>query len=138
MPTNSVGSRAQRGIRLSPNEVDVTVSFDTTDIANGVTIARLPADAMIDGVGTTVNVITAFNAGTTNVLVVGWGASLNELVAAGDVDESSATVQVAATGKGKITSGEVDVKAKYTYTGTAPTTGKARIRFTYSSGTRVL
>ena len=73
-------------------------------------------------------VVTAFNAGTTNVLTVGDGTTANKYLAAADVTEGTPGVYptggagpfVAETAAGTL-------RATYAQTGTAATTGSARV-----------
>jgi hypothetical protein len=73
-------------------------------------------------------VTTAFNAGTTNVLVLGDGTTANKYLAASDVTEGTPGVYpsggvgpfIAETAAGTL-------RATYTQTGTAATTGAARV-----------
>ena len=132
MATNVAGARGWGAHRIDPVPVEKTVSFNTSGIGAGVFWFRIPARAQITSC--LVNVETAFNAGTTNVLTIGYGASLNEIVAAGDVDESSATAQSVTTGNSLEFSEEKDVYVKYAQTGTAATAGKARIVLSYTVG----
>lgn len=75
-----------------------------------------------------VQVVTAFNAGTTNVIVVGDGTTANKYITASDVTEGTPGVYptggsgpfVAETVAGTLT-------ATFTQTGTAATTGAARV-----------
>lgn len=108
-----------------------TINFNDTGIGTGVRMGSLPAGAqLLQGV---VNVRTAFNAGTTNVLTVGTNASsYNNLAAAADVDETSATVQALPILKALYFSAAADVYAMYTQSGTAATTGVATIIIPYT------
>lgn len=134
MASNVAGGRgyAQFQPEMAPwSRLTTTVSYNSTNVSTGVFMGILPARAQIHLVQ--VNVETAFNAASTNVLVVGYGASLNEIVAAGDVDESSATTQAVTTGLSLEFSAEQKIYAKYTQTGTAATAGKARISIYFSA-----
>lgn len=87
-------------------------------------IGNVPKGAVV--IGTTVGITTVFNAGTTNVLIVGTSGDDDALVAAADVNEAAVAVtRVApATLAGAIAaSADTDVYVKYTQTGTAATTG---------------
>jgi hypothetical protein len=97
-------------------------------------IAALPEGAVI--LSAWVEVLEAFNAGTTNLLTVGNGA-----IGAGTADDYVATVTEGTPGVyGQATPGvpfaaltaDTDVYAYYTPTGTAPTTGKARAFIEYA------
>lgn len=112
------------------------VNFNDAGISTGVILGTLPAGAQITKVSA--NVITAFNAGTTNVLTVGTvGTAYNNLAAAGDIDETSATYQegVAATYGSVEFAVDTDVYIKYVQTGTAATTGQADVFLTYIPNT---
>ena len=134
MASNVAGGRgyAQFKPEMAPwSRLTTTVSYNSANVSTGVFMGILPARAQIHLVQ--VNVETAFNAASTNVLTVGYGASLNEIVAAGDVDESSATTQAVTTGLSLEFSSEQKIYAKYTQTGTAATAGKARISIYFSA-----
>lgn len=93
-----------------------------------VSLGTIPAGAII--LEAIVNVKTAFNAGTTNVLVVGHGASLNEQVAAGDVNEAATGVTRVPTVLAALSAAK-EIKAMFTQTGTAATTGAADVTVLY-------
>jgi hypothetical protein len=110
------------------------VTFDTANIGttNGVRFATLPAGSVV--LRTTANVTAAFNAATTNVLVVG--------VAADDDALMTSAVAVAGTIGVKVTNGpaatlttptaaDVGVFAKYTQSGTAASAGRAVVFVEY-------
>lgn len=103
------------------------VSFDTANIATGVIIGTLPSGAQV--VDAVVNVTTAFNAATTNVLTAGTvGASYDNIVGAADVTEgTTGGYRAAILTAGRQVAADTDVYARYTQTGTAATTGKATI-----------
>lgn len=73
-------------------------------------------------------VTTAFNAGTTNVLTLGNGVTANKFLAAADVTEGSTGVSPAG-GVGPFTAETVagTLTATFTQTGTAATTGAAKV-----------
>ena len=134
MPSNVAGGRgyAQFQPEMAPwSRLTTTVSYNSANASTGIFMGILPVRAQIHLIQ--VNVETAFNAGTTNVLTVGYGASLNEIVAAGDVDESSATTQTVTTGLSLEFTAEKKVYAKFVETGTAATAGKARISIYFSA-----
>lgn len=92
----------------------------------------LPTNAFLTSVQT--EVVTAFNAATTNVLTVGTTtANANEIVSAADVTEGTPGIYASTGGIGRslTASGPTNVYAKYTQTGTAATTGKAIITIQY-------
>lgn len=109
------------------------IAFNTAGIgtAQTVEVGQLPAGARIfDGV---VYVTTAFNGGSTNVLLVGTSATGNELIAAGDVTEATpAGYVMASTARGQVVpAGGYVVYAFYTQTGAAATTGAATVIISY-------
>lgn len=73
-------------------------------------------------------VLTAFNAGTTNVLTLGNGVTANKFLAAADVAEGTPGVSPAG-GVGPFTAETVagTLRATFTQTGTAATAGQARV-----------
>lgn len=104
------------------------VNFNDTGIGTGVYVGTLPAGAQI--VSTNVNIITGFNAGTTNVLT--WGmngpTTNNNMCAAGDVDETATglTLGIKPTGTALVPlAADSDLYAMFTQTGTVATTGQA-------------
>ncbi len=102
----------------------ISFAYNTTGISTGVFFVRLPKGAKL--ILNQMVLSAAFNAASTNVIVAGYGASLNELVAAGDIDESQATVQDAASGlKLAALTEDKDIYVKYTQTGTAADAGAA-------------
>lgn len=88
-----------------------------------VPIVDLPANVLITRV--IAEVVEAFNAGTTNVLTVGANAGADDLLGANDVTEGTTGFYESTTVKAKRLSAAATVKAKYAYTGDAPTAGKA-------------
>lgn len=91
-------------------------------------VVSLPAGAVI--LDSWVEVLTAFNAGTSNLITLGFGA-----IASGTADDLVATVNEAVPGVYPQTipgapfaalAAATDVYLYYTPGGTAPTTGRAR------------
>ena len=125
-----------------------TVNYNDTNISTGQRFGTLPANAYILAID--VDVTTAFNAATTNLLTVGTtSASSNELVA--DCATATACVSnhtttiatgvshlttaaglaVAISGGGTWTGLPMPLYVKYAQTGTAATTGSATFVVTY-------
>jgi hypothetical protein len=75
-----------------------------------------------------VQVTTAFNAATTNVITLGDGTTADKYLAAADVTEGSTNVSPTG-GKGPFAAetGAGTLRATYAQTGTAATTGAARV-----------
>lgn len=135
MATGTAGTQARvpTGQYLTYHYMRVT--YSDTGISSGVAMTGriLPTNAYI--VGTDVNVVTSFNAQTTNVLTVGInGTTANNIVASGDVDETVAaltkSISPSGTALGRI-SADSQVYVKYTQTGTAATAGVADIIIKY-------
>lgn len=118
------------------NTLRKTVNFNDTGISSGISFDNsIPQGAQITSV--IVDIETAFNAVTTNVLTVGQNStSYNDMVAAGDVDETvaGATSVPRGIGGSLARNGDITPFVKYTQTGTAATTGKAHITITYEGG----
>jgi hypothetical protein len=113
------------------------VAYNTA--ASGVQVSMssaLPANAQV--LFTTVAVQTVFNAGTTNVLIVGTAADDDALVDAAGASETAVGVtNVTPATLGGIMSSTADVELfwKYTQSGTAATTGAATITVVYAPNT---
>jgi hypothetical protein len=91
-------------------------------------LGTLPAGAVI--FAALIQVKTAFNAASTNVVTVGHSATTNAYVAAADVTEATPGAYV--TYLQTTLAAETTVNAYYTCTGTAPTTGSADVTLLYS------
>lgn len=106
-----------------------TVNFNDTGIASGV--KKFTLQASVDKpllLEFSAEVITAFNAVTTNVLTVGSDTTANQFLAAADITEGTPGFYPASNANKlyRITA-NTDIYVKYTQTGTAATTGKANI-----------
>ena len=133
--TSPVFPPSRRDPRQVSNTLKRTINFNDADIAAASFANSLPAGAFILRV--LVEIVTPFNAGTTNPLTVGTvGAAFNNIVADGDVNEAAAGVYEATRGLGRAlaAAGEVAVTAKYAPTGAAATTGQAVIVIEYEGG----
>lgn len=108
--------RQMGGVRL----LRATVNFSDSS----VTIGTLKVGEVV--IRAWADVLTVFNAGTTNVLTVGVTGTTNKYLAAADVTEGSTGVTPTG-GKGPFTAeaAAVDIVAAYAQTGTAATTGRA-------------
>jgi hypothetical protein len=138
MATNTaqVVPPARQDARQVPNTLKKTVNFNDTGISSGLAFDNsLPLGAFITRV--LVEIVTAFNAVTTNVLTVGTNSTTyNDIVAAADVNEGVAGVTEVTRGYGRSLAATADKTpyAKYTQTGTAATTGQAVIVIEYEGG----
>ena len=99
------------------------VNFDDTGVATGVVIGKVPANTTILRAIAVVD--TGFNAGTTNVLTVGFNDDVNNVLGADDITEGTP----AAYSKQLFIecNAEKTIKAKYTQTGTDASAGAARV-----------
>lgn len=102
--------------------------FNTTGIGSGVKMCTISADASHPVLlEIFAEVITAFDAGTTNVLTAGTdAASGDQLLAAGDITEGTPGFYPAAnaTVKKRLIA-DTDIYLKYTQTGDAAEAGNA-------------
>lgn len=125
VPTRDIGYNVIQAI-------SATVNFNTLGIgtADTVVVGKLPAGAQC--LTATVRVNTAFNALTTNVLTVGSAAGSDaDIVADGDVDETSTGATSVVRPAGLTFAADTTIYAKYTQSGTAATTGSAVITIPY-------
>jgi len=131
MATNTAGVVARELPFQAVHYMRMDVAYNTTGISTGVAMpAYLPAGALI--LSTNVYVTTAFNAVTTNVLTVGTVSSAyNNMVAAGEVDETATGGTSVLTGMDLTFASDTQVFIKYTQTGTAATTGAATVVVAY-------
>src|SRR5437660_1708253 len=123
MATNTAPARpqARRNARQVSNTLKKTINFNDPGIATAVVFDEsLPQGAFI--VAVLVEIVTVFNAGTTNVLTIGTTSNnANEIVNGADVNEGATGVTAVARGLGRAlaAAAETPVYAKYTQTGTA-------------------
>lgn len=126
--------------RLDPRQVlntlRKTVNYNDANIGTGVAFDNsIPIGAFITQV--LCEIVTAFNAGTTNVLTAGTNATTyNNIVASGDVTPGTPGVTAVTRGLGRSLPASADVTpyAMFTQTGTAATTGQAVIVIVYEGG----
>jgi len=132
MATGTAGSSARQYSTQQVHYLRKAVAYNTSNIgtADSVLIGTLPNGAQI--VDAVVNVTTAFNAGTTNVLTAGTSSGSNaDVISASDVTEGSTGANRATTGIALSFSADTPIYAKYTQSGTAATTGAAVICIMY-------
>lgn len=136
MTTGVLGVEARQDPRQVSNTLKKTVNYNDVGIAAGVAFENyLPQSAFIISVLT--EIVTAFNAVTTNVLTAGTvGAGYNNIVAAGDVNPAAAGVypSTRAVGRALTAAAPVLPVAKYTQTGGAATAGQAIILIEFEGG----
>lgn len=133
MATGTAGSTARQSHNQQIHYARFAVTYSDAGIATGVSKQTLPAGALI--LGTAVYIGTTFNAQTTNVLTVGTnGTTANNVVASGDVDETTSAItqniKPTSAALGALAA-DVPLYVKYTQTGTAATQGSAIVVVTY-------
>ena len=108
-----------------------TVNYNDTNIANGNVLGTLPIGAQI--VDIVVAIDTAFNAGTTNNLLLGTAAGGNQIAATADTAAGVAGGKRVTTGLALAEpTADQNVFVTYTQTGAAATAGKARIAIMFT------
>lgn len=141
MATNTAGTSARQDPRNVTNTLKLTVNFGDTGISTGIAMANfLPQGAFITNV--MVEIVTAFNAATTNTLTVGTNSTAyNNLMSSADgAGNGSASlgtqVIVPTRGFGRSITAAADIQpfVKYAQTGTAATTGQAIVVIEYEGG----
>ena len=136
MPTGTVGTNARQDPRQVTNTLKKIVNYNDVGIGAGVAFANyLPQGAFLTAV--LCEIVTAFNAGTTNPLTVGTNSpTFNNIIAAADNTPGTPGVYAAtrALGRSIANAGDVLPVAMYVPTGTAPTTGQAVIVIEYEGG----
>src|SRR5579859_5121248 len=140
MATNTTPSfpSARRDPRQVSNTLKRTLNYNDSDIAQFGFANALPAGAFITKV--LVEIVTAFNAGTTNPITVGTNSTTyNNLIASTDNTPGTPGVYFVASGTTKLgrafaAAGDTAVYGTYIPTGTAATTGQAVIVIEYEGG----
>lgn len=121
--------KANVGFVLMAQSANVVFGDDGTETV----VATLPANSQIFQI--TVDVTTAFDAGTTNTFDLGDGSTANEYADALDVSSAArvlATSDVSQIGNLiDIGTADVDVTVTYNQTGTAATDGAATVTVLY-------
>lgn len=122
---------ARQGSTQQVNYWRVTINFNDPNISTAQKFGAVPQGSFIENVEC--EVVTAFNAGTTNNLTLGTTSpNANEIMAATDLPGGGgASISTGVTrvtrgfGRGLTASGDTTLFAKYTQTGGAATTGQA-------------
>ena len=111
--------------------ITTTIAYTNT---TAVTIGTIPANAQI--VDINIDVTTAFNAASTNTVTVGKTGSAAAFVTATDVG-TAGRESVATTGVysawATVGTSDIDATVTYAQTGTAATTGAARVTIVYKT-----
>ena len=124
MATGTAGTSAVNYGRTMVHFLRKEISFGSTGASTGLSMGTIPSGAVISDV--VVNIETAFDAGTTNVLTVGNSSDDDAYLAAGDVTET-ATGLTRYSGKGVVLSADTELLVQFVETGTAATAGKAQV-----------
>lgn len=136
MPTGTVGTNARQDPRQVTNTLKKIVNYNDVGVSSGNAFANyLPQGAFITAV--LCEIVTAFNAGSTNPLTVGTNSpSFNNIIAAADNTPGTPGVYAATRALGRSIASAADVLpvAMYAPTGTAPGTGQAVIVIEYEGG----
>lgn len=103
--------------------------YNTSGIGSAVLLCTIQASAakpvLLEA---SAEVITAFNAGTTNVLTLGTNTTATQILGAADITEGTPGFYPAGAGVGKVRLvANTDIYVKYAQTGTAASTGAAKI-----------
>jgi hypothetical protein len=140
--TDLRGLSARQDPRNVSNTMRKTVNFGDVGISTGIAIGpdALPLGAFITDAW--VEVVTAFNAGTTNTLTVGTNSpNYNNIVASGDLPgngTASLSTGVSRVGRGTgrslAATADTQVFVKYAQTGAAATAGQAVVVIEYEGG----
>lgn len=112
-----------------------SINYNDTGVSSGLLMGTLPAGAQILPFASTISIRTAFNAGTTNNLLVGTTAGGNDIVATADAAAGSAgikTFALATVTTNGYRSADTDIYVTYTQTGGAATAGVATVTLAYS------
>lgn len=136
MPSNIAGTAARELAFQAVHYLRKRVNFNDVGIATGVAFpAPLPAGAIILPFASTVVVSTAFNAATTNNLLVGTTAGGNNVLATADSAAGTAgvkTLALATLGVNALVGAtDLTLFATYTQTGAVATAGVADITIAY-------
>lgn len=136
------GLSARTDPRNVSNTMRHNLTFSDVGLANGVAIGpdALPQNAFI--IGCWVEIVQAFNAGTTNTLTVGTNSpAYNNIVAVGDIaGNGTATIAASVTavarplGRSLTAAGDVPVFIKFVQTGTPANTGQAIVVIEFEGG----
>lgn len=124
MATGTAGSTARQYHQQMTHYLRGAVAYNTVASGETVSLGTIPSGAVITSVDVLVE--TAFNAGTTNVLIVGNASDDDAYLAAGDVDETATGLTRYST-KGAKVSADTEILAEYTQSGTAASAGAATI-----------
>jgi hypothetical protein len=128
MTTNLAGSSARQLAWQANHTKRYAVNFNDPGLSSGVQFLVLPQGAYV--LDAQIEIVTAFNAGTTNPLTVGTNSpGFNNIISTADVNATVPGVTVATRGWGRSLASAADtgVAVLYAPTGAAATQGQAVI-----------
>ncbi len=122
----------RKNVTHQVNYFRAAVNFDTyqVDTAGKVPLGTLPAGAIV--LSCIVKIVTPFNAATTNVLTIGTASDASAVLAAGDIDETTAATTLAGAATGYRPTVDTPLFIKYAQTGTAASAGAAIVVMTFA------
>jgi len=112
-----------------------TINFNDSGIAAGVLMGTLPAGAQILPFASAISVRTAFNAATTNNILIGTTAAGNDICATADAAAGTPgikTLALATVTTNGYRAADTDIFVAYTQTGAVATAGIATITIAFS------
>lgn len=133
MTTNTAGSSARQDPRQVSNTIRGSIVFGQQ--ATFIPIGTLPKGAWVSLVQMSID--TAFNAGTTNPVVVGSVGTPNGLMQSGDNTPGTPGMYaspIARLGKSVAAAADTVIGITYTPTGTAASTGAAEVLIEFEGG----
>jgi hypothetical protein len=133
MTTNTAGSVARQDPRQVSNTIRGSITFSQQAVF--VPIGTLPKNAWVSLVQMSID--TAFNAGTTNPIVVGSSGTPNSLMQSGDNTPGTPGMYaspIARLGKALAAAADIVIGITYTPTGTAASTGAAEVLIEFEGG----
>jgi tRNA U34 5-carboxymethylaminomethyl modifying enzyme MnmG/GidA len=132
MPTGSLATVARRYHTSQAHYLRKTVNWNDAGIAAGVLFGTLPQGAQITYIH--INITTAFNALTTNVLAAGTALTGAQVFGTADAAAGTAGSKIPnAAGMALAPlAADTPIYVSYTQTGTAATAGVATITIEYS------
>lgn len=125
--TNITGNIAGQRQGCVPVSHSYPFQFNTSGIASAIKVDTIFASAANPvQIEVSCQVITAFNAASTNVVTAGTDTTATQWLGSGDVTEGTPGYYPASNAvfKGRLTA-NTDIYVKYTQSGTAATTGSA-------------
>jgi hypothetical protein len=106
------------------------VRYNDAGISGGVLAGTVPAGAQLLGIHA--RITTAFNAATTNNLLVGTTAGGNDIMVTGESLAGATGFKSGTTGQAVTFAADTDLYVAYTQTGTAATAGDGYVIITFA------